>query len=134
MIARMTLFTYGTLTFPEVWTRIGMAMPASQPARLPGYAVYRLRDAVFPGIIRAGDDDFVIGVLYEGLDEDTLFELDAYESVLYDRMAVQAVTDEGIEVECQAFVIPESRRQALTDEPWNAKRFSEKELEKYLHG
>ena len=130
----MNLFTYGTLMFPEVWQRIGISASDSEPATLKGYAAYRLRDAVFPGIVEAAADDLVEGVLYHNLDEETLFELDAYESDLYDRSAVQVVTADGTLVESQSYVIPNNRRQALSDERWDPKRFEERELVKYLNG
>ncbi len=127
------LFTYGTLMFPEVWQRIDVGEFPSQPATLPGFAIYRIKDAVFPGILRAEPADHVKGVLYFDLDEDTLFELDAYESDLYDRIPVIAATEQG-PVECTAFVIPDACRKALSNEVWDAKRFEEFQLAKYLHG
>jgi len=119
--------------FPEVWQRIDVGEFPSQPAALPGFAIYRVKDAVFPGIVRAEPNDMVSGLLYSNLDEDTLFELDAYESDLYERIAVIAATENG-PLECTAFVIPDSRREALTNEPWDAKRFEQHELKRYLHG
>ncbi len=119
--------------FPQVWQRIDVGEYPSQPATLPGFAIYRVKDAVFPGIIRAEPDDHVNGVMYRNLDEDALFELDAYESGLYERIAVIAATEQG-PVECTAFVIPESRRQALSNEVWNAEWFEKHQLAKYLHG
>ena len=129
----MNLFTYGTLMFPEVWQRIGLSDFSSHPATLPGFAIYRLKDAVFPGIVRANPHDHVSGLLYLDLDEDAMFELDAYESDLYDRIPVIAATEAG-PIECTAFVIPDSRRHVLTNESWDAQSFREKQLAKYLHG
>ena len=129
----MNLFTYGTLMFPEVWRRIGIGEYSSHPATLPGFAIYRVKDAVFPGIVRADPHHQVSGVLYLDLDEDVLFELDAYESDLYERIPVIVATEAG-PFECTAFVIPDSRREALTDEPWDANWFKEHQLKKYLHG
>ena len=92
----MHLFTYGTLTFPEVWQRIAVCDPDSktdsEPATLHGFAIFRVKDAVFPGIIRAREADFVKGVLYRNLDEETLFELDTYESDFYERQTVWVTT------------------------------------------
>lgn len=130
----MSLFAYGTLRFPEVWQRIGIGEFPSEPATLSGYAIFRVQDAVFPGIVRSADDDQVCGVLYHNLDDDTFFELDAYESELYERIVVRVTTESGAEVDCQAFVIPESRRQALTDEHWDVEHFKQHELQKYLSG
>ncbi|NOZ40114.1 MAG: gamma-glutamylcyclotransferase, partial [Planctomycetes bacterium] len=79
--------------FPEVWRRIDVGEFPSQPATLPGFAIYRVKDAVFPGIVRAEPDDLVNGVLYRNLEEDILFELEAYESDLYERIAVIAATE-----------------------------------------
>jgi gamma-glutamylcyclotransferase (GGCT)/AIG2-like uncharacterized protein YtfP len=128
------LFTYGTLVFPEVWQRIAVREADAEPASLTGFAIYRVRDAVFPGIVHAEPTDVVAGVLYRDLDDDTLFELDAYESDFYQRETVAVVTKAGDTVECQVYVIPEKRRDVLTDESWNAEWFAEHKLEKYLDG
>ena len=130
----MHLFTYGTLVFPEVWQRIAVREAAAQSATLSGYAIYRVKDAVYPGIVRAGEVDRVSGVLYRDLDDDTLFELDAYESDFYQRLAVWVTTGDGESVECQAYVVPDSRRDMLTDEPWDTQWFAEHKLAKYLKG
>ena len=52
------LFTYGTLMFQEVWQAIvcpddvGRDFP-STPARLDGYQIFRVKDALYPGIIKS---------------------------------------------------------------------------------
>jgi gamma-glutamylcyclotransferase (GGCT)/AIG2-like uncharacterized protein YtfP len=130
----MHLFTYGTLVFPEVWRRIAVREAAAERAVLSGYAIYRVKDAVFPGMVCADKKDRVPGVLYRDLDEDTLFELDAYESDFYRRETVTVVTQAGETVECQAYTVPDSRRDMLTDEPWDTEWFAEHELENYLDG
>lgn len=119
--------------FPQVWQRIDVGSFPSEPATLPGFAIYRVKDAVFPGIVRAEPSDQVTGLVYTDLDEDALFELDAYESDLYERISVIAATQHG-PVECTAYVIPDSNRQALTSEFWDSKWFEEHQLEKYLSG
>ncbi len=130
----MHLFTYGTLVFPEVWQRIAVREATAERATLWGFAIYRVKNAVFPGIVRTGEEDCVAGVLYRDLDEDTLFELDAYESDFYERLTVSVVTEEGESVECQAYHVPDSRRDMLTDEPWDAQWFAEHKLANYLKG
>lgn len=119
--------------FPQVWQRIDVGSFPSERATLPGFAIYRVRDAVFPGIVRAEPSDQVQGLVYLGLDEDALFELDAYESDLYDRIPVIAATEHGA-IECTAYVIPDANRDALTDEFWDPQWFREHQLEKYLNG
>ena len=130
----MQLFTYGTLVFPEVWQRIAVREATAERATLAGFAIYRVKNAVFPGIVRAEPTDKVSGVLYSDLDDETLFELDAYESDFYHREEVTAVTGSGKEVACHAYVVPHSRRNMLTNEPWDSKWFAKHKLKSYLDG
>jgi gamma-glutamylcyclotransferase (GGCT)/AIG2-like uncharacterized protein YtfP len=130
----MRLFTYGTLMFPEVWQRISIGVVPAEPAVLRGYAMYRVKNAVYPGIIRAEPASEVHGKVYVDLDEDTLFELDTYESSFYQRLPVRVTLASGEEVECHAYVVPDSRRDLLTTEPWDAEWFRVNELDRYLNG
>ncbi len=130
----MSLFAYGTLMFAEVWKRIGIQQCDSQPAILPGYAIYRIRGALIPGIIRTGPEDQVQGVVYHGLDETTLEELDVYESDLYQRSIVHARSFDSEPLECQAYVIPAANRKVLSAEVWDADWFKRQGLAQYLRG
>jgi gamma-glutamylcyclotransferase (GGCT)/AIG2-like uncharacterized protein YtfP len=130
----MHLFTYGTLMFPEVWRRIAVREVVSERALLNGFAIYRVKDAIIPGIVRAQDGDCVEGVLYRNLDEEMLFELDAYESEFYSRELVKVITDNGQTVDCQAYVVPDNRRDMLTDERWDPDWFAQHKLASYLDG
>jgi gamma-glutamylcyclotransferase (GGCT)/AIG2-like uncharacterized protein YtfP len=130
----MHLFTYGTLTFPEVWERISVGTFPSRPAVLRGYAMFRVKDAVYPGVVRSDADSEVLGVLYDDIDEDTLFELDTYESSFYERLPVKVALADGSELECHAYIVPDSRRDLLTQEHWDKEWFRTHELDRYLNG
>jgi len=130
----MHLFTYGTLMFPEVWRRIAVREAVSEPAVLKGFATYLVKDSIIPGMIRSSNGDRVQGVLYRDVDDEMLFELDAYESNFYSREVVRATTRDGESVECQAYVIADSQREMLSDQPWDADWFAEHELAAYLRG
>src|SRR5690606_33581945 len=130
----MRLFTYGTLTFPEVWQRISVRTFPARAAVLKGYSMFRVKDAVYPGIIQSDAASEVHGLLHEDLDEDTLFELDTYESSFYQRLPVEVVTEDGAVVECHACIVPASRRQFLPDEPCDSEWFRGHELHRYLTG
>jgi hypothetical protein len=47
------LFTYGTLMFPEVWQAVVGKEFQTLPAQLPNFQIFRVKDAVYPGIIAA---------------------------------------------------------------------------------
>lgn len=120
--------------FPEVWQRISIGLVSSQPATLRGYSMFRVKDAVYPGITCCDFATEVRGVVYLDLDEDTLFELDTYESSFYERLPVKAILEDGCEIECHAYIVPPSRRDMLTGETWDANWFRTHELDKYLNG
>lgn len=130
----MNLFTYGTLMFPEVWQRISIDLFPGQPATLRGYSMFRVKDAVYPGITPCDSASEVRGIIYCDLDEDTLFELDTYESTFYKRQPVRATLNDGSEIDCHAYIVPPSRRDMLTDDPWDSNWFRTHELDKYLNG
>lgn len=130
----MHLFTYGTLMFPEVWRRIALREAVSERASLSGFAIYRVKDSIIPGIVQTQDGDCVEGVLYWNLDEEMLFELDAYESEFYSREPVKVTTNSGQTVDCQAYIVPADRHDMLSDERWDADWFAKHKLASYLNG
>ncbi|MEM9353020.1 MAG: gamma-glutamylcyclotransferase family protein [Planctomycetota bacterium] len=129
----MNVFAYGTLMFPEVWRRIVGQERSGKKARVEGFALYRVQNAVFPGMIHEAGAE-VWGVVFEDIDEETLFELDAYESDFYKREVVEAVAADGRTYDCEAFIVPQSHRAALTEQPWDAESFEKNDLQAYLDG
>jgi gamma-glutamylcyclotransferase (GGCT)/AIG2-like uncharacterized protein YtfP len=130
----MNLFAYGTLRFAEVWRRIGLREFPSESAILRGYAIFRVVDVVYPGVTQAASNECVEGSLFRDLDDETVSELDAYESTLYDRKEVVVETASGEQVTCQAYIIPKNRRNSLTNEAWCIKTFRDEHLQGYLGG
>jgi len=128
----MHLFTYGTLMFAEVWRQVVWRPFPSRRATLAGYAVYRVRDRVFPGMVRTGQADVVSGLIYSDLDEEAIWRLDDYESDFYERLAVEATTDDGTRLVCQAYIVPDSKREVLAEAPWDADWFEQHDLASYL--
>jgi gamma-glutamylcyclotransferase (GGCT)/AIG2-like uncharacterized protein YtfP len=128
----MHLFTYGTLMFPAVWGLVlGRTFP-TQAARVTGYAVYQARGEVFPVMVAAGDDDLVAGLAYLNVDDSAIVALDAFESDLYDRVAVSAALADGRQLACQAYVLPKRNRRLAASTGWDAARFEREALDEYL--
>jgi gamma-glutamylcyclotransferase (GGCT)/AIG2-like uncharacterized protein YtfP len=127
----MNLFTYGTLMFPEIWRRVVGCDFFAAPATLAGYAVYRVTNGVYPVMVAADPEAQVRGLIYFDVDAASVVLLDEYESDLYERVPV-VMTVENRRIECEAYVLPESRRSYASDEPWNAERFKREALADYL--
>jgi gamma-glutamylcyclotransferase (GGCT)/AIG2-like uncharacterized protein YtfP len=128
----VNLFAYGTLMFPEVWERVVGIRSVGEPATLVGYVVRRAADDVYPVLIRGEEHDRVAGLVFRDIDEQTLAKLDAYESDLYDRIAVSVVLESGEALECQAYVLPARLRRNASGEAWNRKEFAAHALNEYI--
>jgi gamma-glutamylcyclotransferase (GGCT)/AIG2-like uncharacterized protein YtfP len=119
----MHVFTYGTLMFQEVWRSVaGRDFPAiAGTAR--GYAIYRVQDAVFPGIVETTANDYVEGVVYLDVDEDAVDRLDRFEDEFYVRQSLAVECEDGASRTADAYVVPEKNRSVLTAEPWRRDAF-----------
>jgi gamma-glutamylcyclotransferase (GGCT)/AIG2-like uncharacterized protein YtfP len=119
----MHVFTYGTLMFPEVWKAVVGREFASVGGTAKGYAIFRVRDAVFPGIIAASERDTVRGVVYLDVDPDSVARLDLFEDDFYGRETLQIECDDHQSRSAEAYVIPAGNCAVLTDETWRRDEF-----------
>ncbi|MEX0641049.1 MAG: gamma-glutamylcyclotransferase family protein [Pirellulales bacterium] len=119
----MHVFTYGTLMFPQIWQAVvGREFVAVEGAAT-GFAIYRVREAVFPGITAATDADVVRGVVYLDVDEASLARLDRFEDDYYERQALWIACDDGQRRQANAYIVPIHSRVVLTDEVWDRGQF-----------
>ena len=133
----MHVFTYGTLMFPEVWQAVVGRDFASLRGHITGYHIYRVADAVFPGIVQCPPADdclppsplppppstSVAGVVYLDVDAESLARLDRFEDDFYDRGPVPVHCADSRQLEAAAYIVPDKNRHVLTDKPWTAEDF-----------
>jgi len=121
----MHLFTYGTLIFPEVWQAVVGRPFATIAGHVSGYALHRVRDAVYPGMVATTTGAPVAGIVYLDVSDDAVARLDRFEDDFYQRCTVAVVCDDGRLREADTYLVPEQRRAELTDEPWTCQAFAE---------
>lgn len=126
----LALFAYGTLSLPQVMEALTGRVHVAVPARLPGYARFRLRNAVFPGIVPHASSH-VDGVLYEALDAATLVLIDRFEDALYERCEVTVLAADR-ERRAFAYVVASPFRDRLTSRPWGRQEFERRHLQRYV--
>ncbi len=119
----MHVFTYGTLMFPEVWRSVTGREFQTVEGTAPGFAIYRVQDAVFPGIIAASQHDAVPGVVHLDVDEPSLTRLDLFEDDFYERRSLCIDCTDGVQRSAFAYVVPESNRRVLSGEHWDRGTF-----------
>jgi gamma-glutamylcyclotransferase (GGCT)/AIG2-like uncharacterized protein YtfP len=119
----MNVFTYGTLMFPEVWQAVVGRSFATVEGTAAGFEVFRVRDAVFPGIVAAAGARSVPGVVYLDVDKESTARLDRFEDAFYERRAISVDCRDGQRRMAEAYVVPPANRSLLTSEPWGRESF-----------
>ena len=113
------LFVYGTLMEPEVLRRLlGHALEMN-PAVVRGYRRFRVRNAVYPGIVAESSESSTAGRVLSGLSETDWKTLDAFEGDEYERLLVETTLESGETISAATYVFRDPAN--LTDEPWDRK-------------
>ncbi len=122
---RQHVFTYGSLMFPEVWTRLVPRPRASVAAVLDGYVREGVRGQSYPGI-REQAGAHTAGRLYLDIDAQELARLDAFEGSEYQRESVTVRLDnrDGRTITLPAQVYRFIDRTRLDGAPWDSARFA----------
>ena len=129
-MAARALYAYGTLMVPSIISLIVGRPLVGQPARLLGYARFRILDRVYPAIVEAPGGD-VPGVLYPGIEEPELSSLDTYEGAFYERRDLSVLVA-GQATPASTYVLRDEHRSRLSNEPWDLARFERDHLASYL--
>ena len=127
------LFVYGTLMVPAVMQAVTGHAFRSLPATLTGYARFRIKQQVYPGIV-TGRDSSVDGLLYYAIDAQSMQRLDEFESEVYRRSEVTVQPADGGEETAWAYVIAPSYEHLLSSDGWDLAQFQRQHLQRYLAG
>ena len=101
------------------------------PATLTGYACYRIKRQVYPGII-TDDNSSVNGIIYYAVDDQSLQRLDEFEADVYERRKVRVQLPGGDVADAWSYVISPESVYLLSDEPWDPANFIQQHLKQYL--
>jgi gamma-glutamylcyclotransferase (GGCT)/AIG2-like uncharacterized protein YtfP len=126
-----SLFSYGTLEIPEVMAAVTGRTFASTGAVLPDHARFLLHGETYPGIVHSYRAE-VTGVLYRGIDRDSLTLLDLFEGEFYRRKTVLVTTQSQQQVAAEAYLVPLSHEMLLSQQPWERERFVAQHLNGFL--
>lgn len=120
-----SLFTYGTLLFPEVLEAIIGRVPQNQVASAAGWRVAALRNRVYPGLVEAAGE-VAHGRLLTGLSDSEWRVLDGFEDPKYELRRI-SLTCGGAGL---AYVWVDEAEACST--PWSASAFAEMHLPAYV--
>ena len=125
-MSSVNIFTYGSLMFSPVWSRLVRGAHDSVAARLDGYQRYVVLGQDYPGLIaQAGVS--VIGRIYLDVHADDLRRLDVFEGDSYRRQDVRPTLANGTAMDAQSYLWVGER--GLSAMPWQPHGF---DLEAFL--
>ena len=125
------LFTYGTLQFAEVMEAVtGLALPWVE-AEAPGFAQFRLRDRIYPGMV-AREGALTRGRVYTSMSHQTWELLDRFEDPVYRRELLEVFRPDGSTMTAHAYVLPVAQQHLLSSDLWQMDWFSHVHLDGYV--
>ena len=120
------VFTYGSLMFAQVWTRVVAGRYDSVAATLSGHARYQVSDETYPGMV-VSPNASVVGVLHLDVDGADLDRLDRFEGDDYARCSLAVIDDLGVERVAETYLY--LRPDRLLKTSWDPERF---EMQRFL--
>jgi gamma-glutamylcyclotransferase (GGCT)/AIG2-like uncharacterized protein YtfP len=127
------LFCYGTLQVPEVIKSVTGRTYQGQTATVRDYAIYKVKNAEYPGIIHSSDSE-IEGILYADVSDEDLKVLDLFESDLYRRQLLGVVLADGSTCKAWCYVIRDKNKSLLTTDTWRLEDFLDNGLESFMTG
>jgi len=132
MSKTVSLFTFGSLTLPEVMQAVtGRVFPARR-AWVPGYAARLLRDECFPGLAEM-DEQRAHGMFYQGVDRESLELIDRFEGDYYRRVKHFIMFSKQETGLGYIYLLKPYMQDILTQEPWDEDHFRRFHLTRFLH-
>jgi gamma-glutamylcyclotransferase (GGCT)/AIG2-like uncharacterized protein YtfP len=126
------LFTYGSLMFEPVWSRLVQGHYRQQPARLYGYVRKQIRHETYPALLPADESCFVDGIIYLGIDAGDLQAIDAFEGAQYLRQQVTCQLPNRSHLQAQTYVFHPTLQELVTDQDWDPAGFETRGLQEFL--
>jgi gamma-glutamylcyclotransferase (GGCT)/AIG2-like uncharacterized protein YtfP len=109
-----SLFTYGSLMFPQVWHQLVPQTRPSHPAFLTKFSRRLILLDTYPLLIEDANGG-ILGTVYSQLSGSDLERLDYFEGEIYQRVTVAVHTEQGIKP-CQTYIPkPQYRCLAMQD-------------------
>lgn len=125
----MHVFTYGSLMFPTVWTRVVRGDYRARDAFIHGFRRLRIPDKEHPALVVSACAAPIMGRLYFDVNARDLVRLDHFETANYARVAIAAtITDRA----CSAQAYLSLNLDSILNEDWNTADFERRGLSVFL--
>ncbi|KPK28515.1 MAG: hypothetical protein AMJ61_01980 [Desulfobacterales bacterium SG8_35_2] len=129
----VNIFTYGSLMFDPVWTRVVAGSYERADAILPGYDRKAVQGETYPVLIPSSPLSQVQGVVYFEVLSADLSRLDIFEGRCYFRKTEQIITEDKNVIAAEVYVLKEEYYAIISHKEWDPVHFSTTNIHLFLH-
>ena len=125
------VFTYGSLMFDPVWSRVVAGRYEKFGATLRGYERKGVRGEVYPVVVPGGAESHVRGIVYLDVSTADLARLDRFEGESYFRKAEQVDAGKTV-LPAEVYVLKEEYYGVLSPQEWDPEAFRASGIHAFL--
>lgn len=123
------VFTYGSLMFAPVWSKLVKGSYCATKGELHHYARRCVKGEDYPIILSA--DEKVQGVVYYDVNDADMHILDDFEGEFYERITVDIVTHTQT-IQAEVYALKKAYFSIIDDTPWSEEAFEKEGMKRFL--
>jgi len=127
------VFTYGSLMFDTVWSRVVTGNYDRCEAILQGYDRKGILGEVYPVIVPSSVHSQVPGIVYRDVSRADLTRLDVFEGEYYFRRTDTVVTEKMETFPAEIYVLKEEYYTIISPREWDPVGFSTTGIHYFIH-
>lgn len=127
------VFTYGSLMFDAVWSKVVKGSYDRSEAILQGYDRKGVRNEVFPVIVPSAPASQVQGIVYLDVAASDLARLDEFEGEYYFRKTEQVITPDLEVMPAEVYILKEEYYAVISPTEWDPVHFSTTGIHHFIH-
>jgi gamma-glutamylcyclotransferase (GGCT)/AIG2-like uncharacterized protein YtfP len=129
----VNIFTYGSLMFDPIWTRVVAGSYERGKAILPGYDRKAVQGESYPVLIPSSPLSLVQGIVYFDILSSDLSRLDDFEGQCYFRKTERIITEDKNVIFAEVYVLKEEYYGIISHKEWDPAHFSTTGIHLFLH-
>ncbi len=123
------VFTYGSLMFAPVWTKLVKGNYHATQGELHHYVRKCVQHEDYPVILEG--NDVVKGVVYYDVNDEDMQVLDDFEGEFYERITVDILTHTQT-IKAEVYVLKKAYFSIIDDKPWSPENFAVEGIKRFL--
>lgn len=127
------VFTYGSLMFGPVWSRVVRREYDSHDASVSGFKRRQVKGTTYPAIYPNENGDTLAGRVYLNVSGEDMNRLDIFEGEYYQRQSTRCSGEFG-EIEAEIYVFKTDYIDLISELEWNPEWFLREGMQIFING